>query len=58
MDDNGNGVSALLGLDGFIVSAQLLDEATGEWWLAIETTEIGRGARRAACGLSVTADGG
>src|SRR5947207_8249285 len=39
MDDNGSGVSALLGLDGFVVRAQLLDEATGEWWLAVETTE-------------------
>ena len=32
-------MSALLGLDGFVVRAQLLDEATGEWWLAVETTE-------------------
>ena len=39
MDRNGSGVSALLGLDGFVVRAQLLDEATGEWWLAVETTE-------------------
>ena len=39
MDDNGSGVSALLGLDGFVVRAQLLDEDTGEWWLAVETTE-------------------
>ena len=39
MERNGSGVSALLGLDGFVVRAQLLDEDTGEWWLAIETTE-------------------
>ena len=32
-------MSALLGLDGFVVRAQLLDEATGEWWLAVETIE-------------------
>ena len=39
MERNGSGVSALLGLDGFVVRAQLLDEDTGEWWLAVETTE-------------------
>ena len=39
MERNGSGVSALLGLDGFVMRAQLLDEATGEWWLAVETTE-------------------
>ena len=39
MEQNGSGVSALLGLDGFVVRAQLLDEATGEWWLAVETIE-------------------
>ena len=39
MERNGSGVSALLGLDGFVVLAQLLDEDTGEWWLAVETTE-------------------
>ena len=39
MERNGSGVSALLGLDGFVVRAQLLDEASGEWCLAIETTE-------------------
>src|SRR4249920_1098538 len=39
MERNGSGVSALLGLDGFVVRAQLLDEATGEWWLAVETAE-------------------
>jgi hypothetical protein len=39
MDPNGSDVSALLGLDGFVVRAQVLDEVTGEWWLAVETTE-------------------
>jgi transposase len=39
MDHDGNGVSALLGLDGFVVRAQVLDDETGEWWLAVETTE-------------------
>ena len=39
MDRNDSGVSALLGLDGFVVVAQLLDEDTDEWWLAVETTE-------------------
>jgi transposase len=44
MQRDGSGVSALVGLDGFVVTAQLLDEASGEWWLAIETT-----AERAWC---------
>jgi transposase len=39
MEGNGSDVSALLGLDGFVVRAQLVDEVTGEWWLAVETTE-------------------
>src|SRR5262245_12518269 len=39
MEQNGSGLSALLGLDGFVVRARLLDEATGEWWLAVETVE-------------------
>ena len=39
MERDGSGVSALVGLDGFVVCAQLLDEATGEWWLAVETSE-------------------
>jgi transposase len=38
MDRDGSGVSALVGLDGFVVCAQLIDEASGEWWLAVETT--------------------
>jgi transposase len=39
MEHNGSDVSALLGLDGFVVRAQVLDVETGEWWLAVETTE-------------------
>jgi hypothetical protein len=39
MERDGSGVSALVGLDGFVVCAQLLDGASGEWWLAVETTE-------------------
>src|ERR687897_2405895 len=58
MERDGSGVSALVGLDGFVVCAQLLDDASGEWWLAVETTEdrtwcgscgvraIGHGRRR------------
>jgi hypothetical protein len=36
MERDGSGVSALVGLDGFVVRAQLLDDASGEWWLAVE----------------------
>jgi transposase len=39
MEHDGSGVSALVGLEGFVVCAQLLDDASGEWWLAVETTE-------------------
>jgi transposase len=39
MERDGSGVSALVGLGGFVVCAQLLDDASGEWWLAVETTE-------------------
>src|SRR5215207_8496946 len=38
MERDGSGVSALVGLDGFVVRAQLLEESTGEWWLGVETT--------------------
>ena len=34
-----DGSSALLGLDGFVIRAQLLDDETDEWWLAVETAE-------------------
>jgi len=37
MERDGSGVSALVGLDGFVVTAQLLDEDSGEWWLGVET---------------------
>lgn len=39
MERDGSGVSALVGLDGFVVCVQLLDETSGEWWLAVESTE-------------------
>ena len=39
MERDGSGVSALVGLEGFVVRAQLFEESTGEWWLAVETTE-------------------
>src|ERR671910_3117512 len=39
MERDGSGVTELLGLEGFGVRAQLLDEASGEWWLAVETSE-------------------
>jgi hypothetical protein len=39
MDRDGSGMSSLLGLDGFDVRAQLLEESTSEWWLAVATTE-------------------
>ena len=55
MERNGSGVSALLGLDGFVVRAQLLDEATGEWWLAVETTESR--AWCPACGVCAVGHG-
>ena len=58
MERVGRGVSALLGLDGFVVCAQLLDGARGEWWLAVETTEDRGCARPAGCGRSATAAGG
>ena len=35
MERDGSGVSALLGLDGVVVRAQLLQESTGDWWLAV-----------------------
>src|SRR4029453_3455666 len=68
MERNGSGVSALLGLDGLVVGAQLLDEVTGEWWLAVETVEdrawcptcgiraVGHGRRRVKVGALPIAD--
>jgi transposase len=55
MERNGSGVSALLGLDGFVVRAQLLDESTGEWWLAVETA-VDR-AWCPACGIRAVGHG-
>jgi hypothetical protein len=58
MERDGSGVSALVGLDEFVVTAQLFDDDSGEWFLAIETTgdrawcetcavrAIGHGCRR------------
>ena len=45
MERDGSGVSALLGLDGFVVSAQVLDEASGEWWF-----DVRFGPRSPGCG--------
>ena len=39
MDRDGSGVSSLLGLVGFVVRAQVLEELMGEWWLTVETLE-------------------
>jgi hypothetical protein len=54
MDRDGSGVSVLLGLDGFVVRVQLLEETTGEWWLGWRRPRSGPGARRAACGQPAT----
>jgi hypothetical protein len=40
MERDGSGVSALVGLEGFVVIAQLLDHDSGEWWLAVETLGV------------------
>jgi hypothetical protein len=68
MERDGSGVSALLGLGGFVVRAQLLEEATDEWWLAVETCEerawcpscgrVGGGPRPPPCGGAGSADRG
>ena len=55
MERDGSGVSALVGLEGFVVRAQLLEESTGEWWLAVETTE-GR-AWCQSCGVRAVGHG-
>jgi hypothetical protein len=58
MERDGSGGSALVGLDEFVVTVQLFDDDSGEWFLAIETTRdrawcetcavraIGHGRRR------------
>jgi transposase len=55
MDRDGSGVSALVGLDGFVVRGQLLEESTGEWWLAVETTEDRAWCEQ--CGVRATGHG-
>ncbi|HEX6237896.1 MAG TPA: transposase family protein [Acidimicrobiales bacterium] len=55
MERDGSGVTGLLGLDGFVVGAQVLDEASGEWWLAVETTE--ERAWCPACGVRAVGHG-
>ena len=55
MDRDGSGVSALVGLAGFVVTTQLVDDASGEWWLAVETTEDR--ARCPACGVRAVGHG-
>jgi transposase len=55
MERDGSGVSALLGLGGFVVTTQLLDDASGEWWLAVETIEDR--AWCAACGVRAVGHG-
>ena len=40
MERDGSGASTLLGLDGFVVRAQLLEEASGEWWYFDERAEL------------------
>ena len=47
------GATALLGLDGFVVGAQL--EVDGEWWLSVETTADVVGCE--ACGTRARAHG-
>ena len=54
--DEGLGATALVGLDGFVVTAQT--HRDGEHWLLVETTATGRGVRAAGCGRSATAAGG
>jgi hypothetical protein len=57
MERDGSGVSALLGLDGFVVCAQLLDDAaSGGWRSRPPSTELG--ARPAVYGRSVMAGDG
>jgi transposase len=55
MERDRSGVSALLGLDGFVVTAQVLEEASGEWWLAVQTIESR--AWCPACGVRAVGHG-
>jgi hypothetical protein len=36
MERQGSDVSAVIRFDGFVLRAQVLDEASGEWWLSVE----------------------
>ena len=58
MERDGSGVSALVGLDGFVVTAQLFDDDSGEWWLAVETTEDRAWCETCGCGRSAMAAAG
>jgi hypothetical protein len=55
MERDSSGVFALVGLDGFVVRAQLLNDASGERSLAMETTE--HRARCSACGVRAVIHG-
>src|SRR5918994_671522 len=55
MERDGSDVSALVGLDGFVVTAQLLDEGSGEWWLAVQTLEDRAWCE--TCGVRATGHG-
>jgi transposase len=55
MERDGSGVSALVGLDGFVVCAQLMDHDSGEWWLAVET--LGDRAWCGTCGVRAIGHG-
>ncbi len=48
-----NGATALLGMPGFVVGAQL--EVDGEWWLHVETTADDVGCE--ACGTRAVGHG-
>lgn len=53
MGTDGSAVSALVGLDGFVVLAQV--DLDGEWWVKIETTAVVVGC--AACGARAVGHG-
>jgi transposase len=53
MDGGSGGVSALLGMDGFVVTS--MDEHDEEWWLLVETTADMVGCPR--CGVQATGHG-
>jgi transposase len=51
--DGSDGATALLGMPGFVVGAQVLED--GEWWLAVETTVDQVGCP--ACGVRAIGHG-